>query len=320
MIALSEDSRSYVFYTILFFKKIKKAVFRFKKLLTNFPKKITMRKSKILTCLFLIFTFFLQAKNILLTEAIQKGYVEISAEGEGGHTGKCLKLKIKNLQKKKLNIQIPAGLVFNSNDPTQQDLMITEERMLALEGNKRRVAKMYAACIQAPNGSPTVGSGFNMSMLASGHLLQVAQYLAKEKLYKNEAAQYAVWAISNDKRIENIDDGKLANFVADLLGKPRPEYVVVHKTTSQPGEPAYREAPSIIKGRWKFKTEEDKIMTFGLYTLDGELKHAFFENKKKVKGLHKFSFTFKVFNMPQGEYYIRLISGGVVIEEKKVRF
>lgn len=279
-----------------------------------------MRKSKIVFLLFFLTTSFLQAKNISLLEAIEKKYVEISAEGEGGHTGKCLKLKIKNLRKKKLNIEIPAGLIFNSNDPIQQDLMITEERMLAIEGNKRRVAKMYAACIQAPNGSPTTGSGFNMSMLASGHLLQVAQYLAKEKLYKNDAAQYAVWAISNDKRVENIDHGKLANYVADLLGKPRPEYVVVHKTTSRPGEPAYREAPSIIKGRWKFKMEEDKIMTFGLYTLDGELKHAFFENKKKTKGLHKFSFTFKVFNMPQGEYYIRLISGDEVVEEKKVKF
>ncbi|MFT6319695.1 MAG: hypothetical protein ACJAT4_000612 [Granulosicoccus sp.] len=279
-----------------------------------------MSKSIILFFLCLFSTSILQAKNILLTEAVKKGYVEISAEGEGGHTGKCLKLKIKNLQKKKLNIQIPAGLIFNSNDSTQQDLMITEEKVLAIEGNKRRVTKMYAACIQAPNGSPTLGSGFSLSMLASGHLLQVAQYLANEKLYKSDASQYAVWAVSNNKRVENIDHGKLANYVADLLGKAHPEYVVVHKTTSSPGEPAYREAPSIIKGRWKFKTKEDKIMTFGLYTKDGLLKHAFFENKKKVRGLHKFSFTFKVFNMPQGEYYIRLISGEEVIEEKEVRF
>lgn len=61
-------------------------------------------------------------------------------------------------------------------------------------------------------------------------------------------------------------------------------------------------------------------MTFGLYTLDGELKHAFFESKKKIREFHKFSFTFKVFNMPQGEYYVRLLSGEEVIEEKKVRF
>ena len=179
---------------------------------------------------------------------------------------------------------------------------------------------MYAACIQAPNGSPTLGSGFSMSLLATGKLLEIAQYLAEEKLYKSHAAQYAVWSISNGKRVENIDDGKLANHVADLLGVARPEYVVLHKMTSEPGAPAYREAPSVLKGRWKFTTEEDKLMTFGLYTLDGELKHAFFENKKKIRGFHKFSFTFKVFNMPQGEYYVRLISEGEVIEEKKVKF
>ncbi len=279
-----------------------------------------MKKSIVLFSLLFIITSFLQAKKILLTEAVEKGYVEILAEGEGGHSGKCLKLKIKNLRKKKIDLQIPAGLIFNSNDPTLQDLMITEERMLAVEGNKKRVAKMYAACIQAPNGSPSLGSGFNMSLLATGKLLEIAQYLAKEKLYKSPAAQYAVWSISDNKRVENIDNGGLANHVADLLGVARPEYVVLHKTVSEPGAPAYREAPSVLKGRWKFSMEEDKLMTFGLYTLDGELKHAFFENKKKVRGFHKFSFTFKVFNMPQGEYYVRLISGDEVVEEKKVRF
>jgi hypothetical protein len=134
-----------------------------------------MRKSKILVCLFLLSTYFLQAKKILLTDAVKKGLVEIAAEGEGGHMGKCLKLKIKNLRKKKLDIHIPAGLIFSSNDPSQQDLMITEERMLAVEGNKSRVTKMYAACIQASNGSPTLGSGFNLSLLATGHLLKVAR-------------------------------------------------------------------------------------------------------------------------------------------------
>jgi len=279
-----------------------------------------MRKPLFLASLFLFSTFFIQAKTILLTAAVQQGLVELSAEGEGGHTGKCLKLKIKNLQRKDIEIQIPAGLMFASSDENHQDLMTTQERMLAIEGHKNRITKLYAVCIQAPKGSPTVGSGFNISMLASGYLLQVAQYLAKEKLYSHEAAQYAVWAASDNKRVENIDHGPLANYVADLLGKPRPEYVIIHKTTSQPGEPAYREAPSIIKGRWKFKLEEEKIMTFGLYTKEGELKHAFFENKKKIRGLHKFSFTYKVLNMPQGEYAIRLMSGDEVVEEKLINF
>ncbi|MEL6924312.1 MAG: hypothetical protein AAFO94_09710, partial [Bacteroidota bacterium] len=119
---------------------------------------------------------------------------------------------------------------------------------------------------------------------------------------------------------ENIDHGPLANYVADLLGKPRPEYVVLHKTTSEPGAPAYREAPSLLKGRWQFRVATDTRMTFGLYDAAGNLQHAFFENKLQTSGLHKFSFTFKVFNMPQGNYYIRLMDGDKVVEEKAVVF
>jgi len=82
-----------------------------------------MKQTFLLSTLFVCTSFFLQAKIILLTEAVEKGLVEITAEGEGGHTGKCLKLKIKNLHKKKLDIQIPAGLIFNSKDEGHQDLM-----------------------------------------------------------------------------------------------------------------------------------------------------------------------------------------------------
>lgn len=275
----------------------------------------------VFTLSFLLFSSpIIFAKNITLTDALAKGLVELKVQGEGGHTGKSLQLTIRNLYKKKLKISIPAGMIFNSEDTTRQDLMLIEERILAIDGHKNRISKMYAVCIEAKNGSPRLGDKFNIGALAVGHLLNIAQFIAKEKMYRNSAAQYAVWAVSDSKRVENIDNGKLANHVADLLGKPRPEYVILHKTTSRPGEPAYREAPSVLKGRFRFELKKAQLMTFGLYTKDGKLMHAFFKKKRKLRGQHKFSFTFRVFNMPQGDYVLRLVSGGKVIKEKEVRF
>ena len=87
-----------------------------------------MRKSFILANLFMWITFLLNAKSIPLTDAVQNGWVTLTAEG--GHTGKSLKLKIENLRKKTIELQIPAGLIFNSNKDTEQDLMTTQERLL----------------------------------------------------------------------------------------------------------------------------------------------------------------------------------------------
>ena len=84
-----------------------------------------MRKSITLSLFCLFFVSVLHAKNIELTEAVKKGYIEIYAESEGGHTGKCLKLKIKNFRKKKINIEITAGLIkkgsydFGKADPRE---------------------------------------------------------------------------------------------------------------------------------------------------------------------------------------------------------
>ncbi len=271
--------------------------------------------------------FFIQnlsAQAIPIGDAIQKGYLTLTASGNGGHTGECLKLKLENKTRKKLEVQVPAGQIFEAGDSSLQNLMIGKEETFAIEPGKNRIAKLFGFCVEARDGSPGEGSEFSLGKMAEGHLLKMAQYLSENNLHQNPSAQYAVWAVSDGDRLEGIGDPGLTKFVADLLGKPMPEYHIQYQQPPQdrllPGQPAnWREAMA-LNGLFYYTLERDQKVNFGLYNENGELVHTLFKNRVQRKGYHKFRFEFEIRGLPKGKYFARMTSGGRMLKELAVEF
>ena len=260
-----------------------------------------------------------------LNEAVEKGYVGLEALGEGGHSGECLKVRLKNLYRKDLEIVVPAGQVFEAGDSSLQDLMVAKEETFLVQKGKTRAARLYGYCVEAGDGSPGVGTGFRLGKMAVGNLLAFAQYLSLNNLHKNPSVQNAIWAISDDERLESIGDPALAKHVADLLGKPVPEYNIEYR---QPDRSRILESAPVrdlqeafsMNGLFYFTLEEDRLVNFEIYTEEGEFVHAFYKNRKKTKGYHKFRFEFEIRNLPKGKYFVRMTGGGEVIKELAVEF
>ena len=278
---------------------------------------------------FLVIPFFFTppetVTQLTLNEALDQGLITAEVAGKGGHSGECLKLKLINNQRKDLEIVIPAGQIFEAGDSSLQNLMVAKEETLLVERDKDRIAHLYAFCIEAMDGSPGEGSGFVPGRMATGNLLAFARYLSSNRQYGNPSAQSAVWAISDEERLESIGDPQLAKNVAQLLGKPEPQYHIQYRQPDRdrllPGTPAVlqREALS-MNGLFYYTLERDKRVNFELYNEAGEKVHAFFENRRQIKGYHKFRFEFEIWNLPQGKYFARLTSGGEVLKELSVVF
>ncbi len=265
------------------------------------------------------------ATPIILEEAIAKGYVELDAAGNGGYNGECLKVILKNLSRKNLEVTIPAGQIFEAGDSSLQNLMVAKEETLLVERGKSRLAKLNAFCVEAWDGAPGEGTPFRLGKMAVGNLLVFAQYLSQEKKYGNSSAQNAVWAVSDEDRLEGIGDPALAKYVAKLLGKPEPKYHIQYQQPDQsrmlPGTPVrhLQEALS-MNGLFYYTLERDKIVNFELYNEEGEMVHALFENRRQRKGYHKFRFEFEISGLQKGKYFARMTSGGEMIEELEVEF
>jgi len=271
----------------------------------------------------LVFLMFISnlsySKSIGLIDALEKGWISLEAEGTGGHQDRSLRLKILNQKKKKLEINIPAGLIFHSQDSLLQDLIITQSQLFALEKNQKRSIRVYGMCIQASNGSPRENSSFNYGGHAERKLAKLVRYIDLKNI-KNYSAQEAIWCITDKHRLEFIGDPGLAVFVAELLEKPIPNYYIQHARQERHGQAAFVERPSIIKGSFKYQNDMDRTVSFGLYDGEGDLRYLAFENQEQKKGFIKFKFYFEVRNIPKGTYYARLKSGDELVSEMKISF
>ena len=272
----------------------------------------------------LFFTQNLPAQAIPIGDAIKKGYLSLSASGNGGHSGECLKLKLENKTRKKLDVKIPAGQIFEAGDSSLQNLMIGKEEIFAIEPGRNRIAKLFGFCVEATDGSPGEGSEFSLGKMAEGHLLKMAQYLSENNLHQNPSAQFAVWAVSDEDRLEGIGDPGLTKFVADMLGKPMPEYHIQYEQSPQdrllPGQPANWRQALAMNGLFYYTLDKDQKVDFGLFNENGELVHELFKNRVQKKGYHKFRFEFEIKGLPKGKYFARMTSEGRMLKELAVEF
>lgn len=261
----------------------------------------------------LIFLFFwwsasLHGAPVSLSDALAKGMVTIQASGLGGHAGQTILLKIQN-QKGKLDLQIPAGWLFTAEDTTNQDLIVTQSQLLALEKGQTKNVRLEAYCARASRLSPSLGTAFSIGLAVSGPLAQLARFI-DERGYRGGAVQSAVWAVTDDHPVNSIDNPELARFTAELLGKPLPAYTIQHAYASAPGRPAFRPAPAIAKGIFAYSTDRQRKVSFGLYDDSGKLLKSFFDNQDQRPGHHRFEFFFQINGLPPGKYYARLTSEG----------
>ena len=266
----------------------------------------------------------LNAQVLDIADAIKKGFVTVSSEGSGGHSGECLKLHLNNKSKKKLEVRVPAGQIFEAGDSSLQNLMVAKEETFLVESGASKVGKLFGFCIEASDGSPGDGSAFKLGKLADGNLLKMAKYLNDNKLHENPSAQYAVWAVSDADRLEGIGDPTLTKFVADMLGKPMPEYHIQYQTPPQdrqlPGQPANWREAFAMNGLFYYELQGDKTVDFGLYDESGKLIHSMFKNRLQKRGQHKFRFEFEISGLEKGKYYAKLTTRGQVIKELAVEF
>lgn len=268
----------------------------------------------------LLLSNFLFSKSIDLNEALSQNLISIEVISEGGYSGKNLKISFLNQSKKNLEIKIPVGQIFNSEDSTQQDLIITKGKVLAIEKGQKRIGKFYGMCIQADNRSPNMGSTFNIGSVATGALLKVVEYIFFNRLYEDDSAQPAIWAVTNNHRVHNIYHPELREFVAKTLGREIPKYTILNSLNDNPGEAAYQYAPAKLEGDFQYRLDQDEKVSFGLFNENGEEVRSFFEDKDQKRGHWKFSFYFEISNLPKGKYSVRLTKNNVEIDRMEVEF
>lgn len=249
-----------------------------------------------------------------LTTALKKGLISCNFYGndESPHYYQPVNVEIKNISATPLVIRIPNGLTLKSHDPEIQDVVVTNEELLAIGVNKTVKSPLFAMCIQQNNGASNGSESYLPGAIASGKLAMLTHEIEKRKAF-NTLGQYAVWTLTDDATIRSISGFDLKEaayfkqYVANLKGVPVPEDdpndyltnytedVVIHRT---------------VGGHFKYHFAKTSAVTIGMFDAQGIIVRELYNNPNTLAGQHELAYKFAAEVYPNDVYYIRLIVDG----------
>ena len=260
------------------------------------------------------------ALKVSFSDALQQQLITVESTSTGGLPEKPLSLKIFNDSRKDLELTIPAGYIFRSQDSSEQDLITIQDRRLELSKKSNRIVNLPGMCIQAGHATPGKGSAYRPGGPAGGVLAKLIAYVNENRML-DPNTQYALWAVTDGEDLANIDNEELRKFTAGLLGKAAPSYALLHEATSAPpGRRAFIPNPVLVRGTFEYRTEKDLLASFALYNEHGEKVVPFFSDQEQRRGGHRFRFSFEIRELPPGIYYARLTDGSRTIGEQKIEW
>jgi hypothetical protein len=262
------------------------------------------------------------ATNVFtVEEAAKKGLVKIVIKGKGGYTGDVIQLKVQNLTGSPISLKVEAGRRLDSQDDSQQDLLVTRQENFVLASKQEKSYTIYGMCCQAHNAAPKLNSVYKVGKMADSNLVKIASFIDKNKYYSDYTAQQAVWVISDNNSIASIEDGKeedvkkIRKYVSEITGKPIPSYTIVYK---QQDERSVLGRAMKVEGVFSYSLNIDNHVTVAIYDSQGKMVQLICERYAHARGEYTLHYIFNSSKVPAGTYYTRLILDGAVMKEEKI--
>ncbi len=257
-----------------------------------------------------------------LKTAIEKNMVSCAFNGnfESPHYYQPLNIEITNLTNKEISIKVPNGLKFISDSTDIQDVIITQEELIALTPSQKETKSLFAMCIQQNNSAPFEGATYHIGNLATGNLNKLTHEIEKNKTF-NTLGQYSIWALTNKHPLEEIDgfDKKEAThyqkYIANLLNiKPPVKQPENYKTYYERTTTISRS----VEGNFKYKIHNQSNVTIGLFNEQDIIVRELYNNPSKKPGYHHFKYAFDLETYQDPRYYVRLIIDGKIKVNLKI--
>jgi hypothetical protein len=149
--------------------------------------------------------------------------IEIVAEDT---QGEIIEISVSNQSEEELLFEIPPGLVFESDAPDEQNLMVLDAVVITLDPEETITLTPYVICIEADVAAPSSGSSYQIGYLESGDLLNFAKCVDQQAdgtLDQDDfGLQFAVWSITSGENVMDlpeltgVEGGALSEMMEEL--------------------------------------------------------------------------------------------------------
>lgn len=264
-----------------------------------------------------------------LTEAVQKKLVVLTISGReadtanhsylSSHYGPCMALQIYNTTNNSLYLKLDYGYTLAPDDSTLQTMIVTQTLSATVPAKQKKSYSVYAMCTEAHDASPAASQAYVLRNRATGNLLSLTALLNSKK-YQSDAAQNAVWCLTNDYELSSIysDDTAmmytLRRFVARAKGLPAQKIY-----TAEPGEVGEPErnftTRTTYSGSFSYSFSGTSNVLIGLFDEKDQLKKTYVNNETQKSGQYTYSYQISSDEMDGKKHYLRLFRDGRLQEE-----
>jgi hypothetical protein len=251
--------------------------------------------------------------KVTLLDAVRERWITLEAQSTGGNSEECVTLKIKNTSGKPLQLTVEPATVFNTEDNSDQDIVVTRPTDVLVQAGQTTTAKAFGFCCQASNGLSNEGDRMIAEACKSPKLAETARYLAAKK-YDPDLQQHAIWAVSDNHSIGGIySDNRLQcddlrGFTAGLLGQPVPNYDLDYGYELNT---PFVFAPKTLSGSMQYKVIKPGRASLQVFDPEGELYQVFYDNRYMESGNYTQRFSLTATGMIPGAYVVKLIIDGM---------
>ncbi len=282
-----------------------------------------MNKKLYIFVILIIFSATAKSQDSIITlgKAYKDGVVTVDIKSKGGFTGNVILMKIKNIFSSKRKIRIEAGRRLYSKDSTEQDILIVKTQVCELDPGTEKTLDVYGMCCQRYNSSPGKESEFEIGEMADTALVNLAIFISNNNLYSSDAAQNAVWVISDNCRAEGIhsinktEQKKLQKYISAILKIPVSWYTLEYARDSIQ---LFSDKPFSLDGDFEYEISTNALVSMGFYSEKGELIKTIFYQVAHNPGTYSQCFQLNVAMLPKGVYYAKAFADGNLIKERKV--
>lgn len=261
------------------------------------------------------------------SEAIQKKLVNVKINGAkrdtsglyvSSHWGPCMAMEIVNVSADNLLLNLEYGYRLEPADSSIQTMVVTQTLMVKLLPRQKKNYRIYAMCTEAHDGSPSEKQTFHLGKRFSGNILNLAE-LINNKCYQTDAAQNALWCLTNNYEISSIysDDTAqmydLRRFVAKVKKLPEASIYEASKGTST--TPRIIRTRTTYSGSLSYNISRTSKVLIALFDENNRMKKVYVNNEPQREGQYTYHYELSSDEMDNKKHYLRMFRDGRLEEE-----
>lgn len=257
-------------------------------------------------------------ETIDLEKAIELNLIKVEFVSNGSYSGSSLKMNVNNLNSKRLVIRVKEGTYFAAPNDEEQNLLVPQEELIVLEPKSSKEHVLNGFCTNMSLSAPESGGLFKLS---KPQIKGLAEFLVlvKGKKLENYTLQSAIWALTDNEEVSNVDGENQAD--VDLIRKELFK-IAGQKETWYKSRQEYAIADDrsintetlAINGKLSFQTVKGAIIHEEIYSSEGKLLFKLPETTTKLGGIVEYEFNLKVKGWKKGDYEVRLMDNNKLVK------